>query len=109
MRKVIERRRDGDADGVREKSRYRDEEQNVTRTVTVRNCHEMIRVDDQPVCYQRNTDRSLYPLAIPEASDASGQTRNIQHPYPRNVPCMLPESTLGTCQSQLSSFGGVAL
>eukprot|EP00966_Prymnesium_polylepis_P173172 4005401-Prymnesium_polylepis.1 len=61
------------------------------------------------------------------ASDASGQTRNIQHPtsvppgtchacsrkvpseramhapgkYPRNVPCMLPESTLGTCQSQL--------
>eukprot|EP00966_Prymnesium_polylepis_P190481 4414513-Prymnesium_polylepis.1 len=30
---------------------------------------------------------------------ASGATRNIQHPYPRNVPCMLSECTPGTCQS----------
>ena len=107
MREVIERRRDGgDADGVREKSRDRDEEQNVTRTVTVRSCHEMIRVDDQRVCRQYDSDRLLYPLAIPEASDASGATRNIQHPYPRNVPCMLPESTLGTCQSHGDGGGG---
>ena len=41
VREVIERRRDGDADGVREKSRDRDEEQNVTRTeVTLRSDHD---------------------------------------------------------------------
>ena len=42
MRGVIERRRDGDADGVREKSRRAgdaDEEQIVTRIVTVRSYH----------------------------------------------------------------------
>jgi hypothetical protein len=36
----IERRRDGDADGVREKRRDRDEEQDVTRTVTLRSDHD---------------------------------------------------------------------
>ena len=43
MRGVIERRRDGDADGVREKSRRAgdaEEEQTVTRTVTVRGYHD---------------------------------------------------------------------
>ena len=43
VREVIERRRD--ADGVGEKSRDRDEEQDVTRTVTVRSHHEIVRVD----------------------------------------------------------------
>ena len=37
---VIERRRDGDADGVREKRRDSDEEQDVTRTVTLRSDHD---------------------------------------------------------------------
>eukprot|EP00966_Prymnesium_polylepis_P243273 5625904-Prymnesium_polylepis.1 len=45
VRGVIERRRDGDTDGVREKSR--DREQNVTRPVTVRSHHEIRRVSDQ--------------------------------------------------------------
>ena len=43
MRRVIERRRDGDADGVREKSRRAgdaDKEQIVSRIVTVRSYHD---------------------------------------------------------------------
>ena len=42
VREVIERRRDGDADGVREKRRDRDEEQDVTRTVTLRSYHDSV-------------------------------------------------------------------
>ena len=60
-REVIERRRDGDADGVREKSRDRDEEQNMTRTVTVRSHHEMIRVSDRRVCYPQFSQDNQRP------------------------------------------------
>ena len=58
MRGVIERRRDGDADGVREKSRRAgdaDEDQIVTRIVTVRSYH------DRTPCVLCDSKPSLTP------------------------------------------------
>ena len=78
---MIERRRD--ADGVREKSRDRDEEQDVTRTVTVRSHHEVVRVDAHPsatrVCRQSNVDHSLYLL---RQKPAKGFRPNPDDPTP---------------------------
>ena len=94
VRGVIERRRDGDADGVREKSRDRDEEQNMTRTVTVRSHHEMIRVSDRRVCYpQFRQDKQL----VPESPETSGLTSMHQE---STIRMQAPGKYPGTCQSQ---------
>ena len=83
-RGVIERRRDGDADGVREKSRDRDEEQNVTRIVTVRSDHEKIRVDGQRanrVLSVRQDRSKLQTPAVPVSWKVPpNDLPDIQHP-----------------------------
>ena len=95
VREVIERRRD--ADGVREKSRDRDEEQDVTRTVTVRSHHEMIRVSDRRVCYpQYRQDKQL----VPESPETSGLTSMHQE---STIRMQAPGKYPGTCQSQKAS------
>ena len=83
VRGVIERRRDGDADGVREKSRDRDEEQNVMRIVTVRSDHEMTRVRDRHPRVSPTIYSSLILSPREALGRASCQTRtsnsDIQH------------------------------
>jgi hypothetical protein len=61
----------------------------MTRTVTVRSCHEMRRVDDQTVCHQYDTDRpKLQTPAVPVSRNS--RLRASRHPTSK---CMLSECT----------------
>ena len=76
------------------------------RIVTVRSDHEITRVRDRHPRVSPTIYSSLHSIHREALEGLPTKQGNIQpqHPYPRKVPSMLPESTPGTCQSHSALF-----